>query len=54
MREAIRQAHEGGASEILLRTNMKNEAAKRLFIQVGLKPASDLVFHNFLETMRNE
>jgi hypothetical protein len=35
--EAIRQAQERGASEILLRANVKNEAAKNLFTQMGLE-----------------
>jgi ribosomal protein S18 acetylase RimI-like enzyme len=48
VREAIRQAQEAGASEILLRTNVKNEAAKSLFTKIGLRVASDVVFHNSL------
>jgi len=42
--EAIRQAQESGASEIMLRTNVKNEAAKSLFTQFGLEPAPEVVF----------
>jgi ribosomal protein S18 acetylase RimI-like enzyme len=45
VRDAIRQAQESGASEILLRTNVKNEAAQSLFTRFGLEPAPELVFH---------
>src|SRR5215831_4130720 len=39
--EAIRQAQESGASEIMLRTNVKNETAKSLFSQFGLESRSE-------------
>ena len=47
--EAIRRAKEGGASEIVLRTNVKNDAARRLFEQVGLAMAPHVVFHSPME-----
>ena len=47
--EAIRQAKESGVSEILLRTNVKNDAAKKLFSQVGLEIAPHMVFHSSME-----
>jgi N-acetylglutamate synthase-like GNAT family acetyltransferase len=43
--EAIRRAAEIGASEVLVRTNIENEAAKCLFAQRGLELAPHLVFH---------
>jgi ribosomal protein S18 acetylase RimI-like enzyme len=48
VREAISYARQAGASEILLRTNVKNEAAQALFTQVGIKIASDIVFHSVI------
>jgi ribosomal protein S18 acetylase RimI-like enzyme len=44
VREAISLARQNGASEILLHTNVKNDAAKNLFTQVGLKIAPEVVF----------
>lgn len=44
VREAIRQARQDGVSEILLHTNKANEAAKRLFTQVGMLIAPDVTF----------
>lgn len=48
VREAIRQAAEAGAAEIVLRTNVKNEAAQSLFTQMGLEPAPHAVFRRFI------
>jgi GNAT superfamily N-acetyltransferase len=42
--EAICQAERRGDTEILLRTNVKNEAAKSLFTQMRLERAPDTVF----------
>ena len=44
VREAIKVARQSEASEILLRTNVKNNAAQNLFSQAGLKIAPELVF----------
>src|SRR5436309_1036929 len=44
VREAIRRAELSGASEVLLRTNVRNEAARNLYSQLGLEPAPDVVF----------
>jgi ribosomal protein S18 acetylase RimI-like enzyme len=42
--DAIRRAALAGATEILVRTNAKNEPAKGLFIEHGLQPAPHVVF----------
>jgi GNAT superfamily N-acetyltransferase len=47
--DAIRRAALVGATEILVRTNAKNEAAKGLFTQHGLRPASHVVFRCLME-----
>jgi ribosomal protein S18 acetylase RimI-like enzyme len=44
VREAIGLARQSGASEILLRTNVKNDAAQNLFTQAGLNIAPEVVF----------
>jgi len=42
---AIRRAAQVNATEVVVRTNAGNEAAKRLFTQHGLDPAPQIVFH---------
>jgi ribosomal protein S18 acetylase RimI-like enzyme len=42
--EAIRRAEQAGVSEVLVRTNVKNEAARNLYTQIGLEVAPDVVF----------
>jgi ribosomal protein S18 acetylase RimI-like enzyme len=44
VREAIRKVEQVGASDVLLLTNLRNEAAKSLFSQLGLEPAPHVVF----------
>jgi ribosomal protein S18 acetylase RimI-like enzyme len=48
VREAISYARQSGASEILLRTSVNNEAAQALFTQVGLKITPDVVFNSVI------
>jgi ribosomal protein S18 acetylase RimI-like enzyme len=44
VREAMNRAEQDGVSEVLIRTNLMNEAAKNLFKEVGLEAAPDVVF----------
>ena len=47
--EAIRKAAQVGATEVVLRTNLMNEAAKALFDQSGLTRAPHVVFRCSME-----
>jgi len=47
--DAIRRAAEVGASEVLVRTNGSNGAAKGLFSHCGLQQAPHIVFHRPIE-----
>jgi ribosomal protein S18 acetylase RimI-like enzyme len=44
VREAMNRAEQAGVSEVLVRTNAMNEAAKNLFKEIGLEAAPDIVF----------
>jgi ribosomal protein S18 acetylase RimI-like enzyme len=46
--EAMRRAEEADASELLLRTNVKNSVAQNLFARIGLETAPQIVFRSFL------
>ena len=47
--EALNRAEHAGVSEVLVRTNVKNEAAKTLFKEIGLVAAQDRVFCRSIE-----
>jgi ribosomal protein S18 acetylase RimI-like enzyme len=49
VREAIGRAEQAGVSEVLVRTNLMNEAAKNLYKEIGLEVQPDVVFCRSIE-----
>jgi ribosomal protein S18 acetylase RimI-like enzyme len=49
VREAMNRAEQADVSEVLVRTNRMNEAAKNLFKEIGLETAPDIVFCRSIE-----
>jgi ribosomal protein S18 acetylase RimI-like enzyme len=49
IREAIGRAEQAGVSEVLVRTNVMNEAAKNLYKEIGLEVQPDVVFCRSIE-----
>jgi ribosomal protein S18 acetylase RimI-like enzyme len=49
VREAMGRAEQAGVSEVLVRTNVMNEAAKNLYKEIGLEAVPDVVFCRSIE-----